>query len=271
MSVYASSDWHGCLDPAQKVLDFLKPNDTLYFLGDAADRGPDGVKIISLLMNDPRVIMIKGNHDELMQLGINQINYDNAEINGEPMPHNDPKFDIFWWQYSNGGIDTYNDLQKLTKVERLTIKHFLKNLPLQLEYHSPKGHTVILEHAGFSPFDTPHRSHDPLWNRYHFGDPWNKGWNTERNNPDITYLVHGHTPVQFLKYSFGYIDQKPLTKEEIINKKAFLADEKEIFKPTILRYCEGHKFDIDMCTITSDRIALLNLDTFEEIYFDKGE
>ena len=41
------------------------------------------------------------------------------------------------------------------------------------------------------------------------------------------------------------------------------------WKPTIVRYCDGHKFDIDMGTIASDRIALLDLDTFEEYYFDK--
>ena len=270
MSVYASSDWHGCLDPAQKVLDFLKPDDTLYFLGDAADRGPDGVKIISLLMDDPRVIMIKGNHDELMQLGIEQVIYDEAEIKGEPIPFNDPKVDISWWQGANGGSSTFEDLWKLTKVEKLNIRYFLRHLPLQLEYHSYKGHTVIMEHAGYSPFYVPHQSHDPLWDRRHFHEKWNAGWNTQKGDPNTTYLIHGHTPVQFLKYDFGYVDQKRLTKEELLDKKAFLKGEERI-KPTILRYCEGHKFDLDLCTFTSGRIALLNLDTFEEIYFDKGE
>ena len=45
-------------------------------------------------------------------------------------------------------------------------------------------------------------------------------------------------------------------------------DGEEIIKPEIIRYCSGHKFDVDMCTIASDRISLLDLDTFEVIYFD---
>ena len=40
-------------------------------------------------------------------------------------------------------------------------------------------------------------------------------------------------------------------------------------KPEVIRYCDGHKFDIDMCTIASERIALIDLDTFEIKYFDK--
>ena len=52
--VYASSDWHGCLAPAQKVLDFLQPDDKLYFLGDAIDRGDHGYQIMTKLLNDPR-------------------------------------------------------------------------------------------------------------------------------------------------------------------------------------------------------------------------
>ena len=64
--VFASSDWHGCLDPAQKVLDFLQPDDKLYFIGDAIDRGPHGYQIMTKLLYDPRVIYIKGNHEEMM-------------------------------------------------------------------------------------------------------------------------------------------------------------------------------------------------------------
>ena len=83
------------------------------------------------------------------------------------------------------------------------------------------------------------------------------------------YLVHGHTPVQYLKFDYGYNGQEPLSKEDLKFKRTW--DLNAIYKPEVIRYCDGHKFDIDMCTIVSGRIALLDLDTFEVIYFDEGE
>ena len=45
---YAISDIHGCYDKYISMLEKIGFNDgdTLYFLGDAVDRGPDGVKIL---------------------------------------------------------------------------------------------------------------------------------------------------------------------------------------------------------------------------------
>ena len=39
MSTYVASDWHGNYWVWEKVKTILSPNDKLYFLGDAADRG----------------------------------------------------------------------------------------------------------------------------------------------------------------------------------------------------------------------------------------
>ena len=60
-----------------------------------------------------------------------------------------------------------------------------------------------------------------------------------------------------------------MTKEDMIEKRKFMRGEPIKYKPEIIRYCDGHKFCVDMCTVYSDRIALLDLDTFETIYFDK--
>ena len=66
-----------------------------------------------------------------------------------------------------------------------------------------------------------------------------------------------------------------MTTEKFIAKRQFMQgivmDGEEIIKPKIIRYCSGHKFDIDMCTISTNRVMLLDLDTFEEIYFDVQE
>ena len=38
MATYACSDLHGRLDLLKQIQDFLQPDDTVYFLGDAGDR-----------------------------------------------------------------------------------------------------------------------------------------------------------------------------------------------------------------------------------------
>ena len=126
-----------------------------------------------------------------------------------------------------------------------------------------------MEHAGYTPFDVPHRSHDPLWDREHFYDKWDTGFERDGLDPENTYLVHGHTPVQYLRLMYGYNGMEPFTENEIKHKRDWYWDGNEkVIIPEVIRYTDGHKFDIDCCTIVSGRIALLDLDTFEVIYFD---
>ena len=265
---WISADWHGCWDPAYKVLNFLQPDDTFYFLGDAIDRGPDGIKILEALMNRPNTFFIKGNHEDMMLKNLPFMIKDLKEIycfEIERYPCQEWFSNGAWKTIENGLVG--KSIEDLSKYE-----NFLNKLPLQLEYYSPKGYTIILEHAGYTPFNFFYRhkySHDPLWDRRHFYDEWNHSNDPELEN---VYLIHGHTPVQYLKYFYGYKDQPPKTKEDIADARLWNSNEyKKCSKPTILHYCSNHKIDIDMCTIASGRIALLNLDTFEEIYFDKGD
>ena len=261
--VYATSDWHGCGKVARKVLDYLQPDDILYFLGDATDRGKDGVEIFLSLINRPNTFYIKGNHDAMMAEAIPYLYREIEDINYYGGNHY-----ALW--YGNGGSVTGQFFWNMSKPDVFAIKAAVDKMPTELKYKSPKGHTVILEHAGYSPFDIPHRSHDPLWDREHFNDNWVMKNDTSEIAKN-TYLVHGHTPVQYLKFCYGYAGQPPMTLDEFKVKDAWMCGENIDWKPQIIRYCDGHKFDIDMCTIASNRIALLDLDTFEEIYIDGDE
>ena len=271
---YASSDWHGCWNSAQKVFDYLDDSDTLYFLGDAIDRGPDGLKIFDTLLNRPNTFFIRGNHEQMMSNAIPSCIKDLKELGYFDRPLNSPQDEWF----DNGGYKTARHFYDMNISKIKFYKDIIDSMPTELKYHSPLGHTVILEHAGYSPFDVPHRKHDPLWDRNHFYDIW--VWNGDRENDknkiNNTYLIHGHTPVQYLKYLYGYNGQEKKKDKKFFEEKyAWITEEKELIKPIIIRYCNGHKFDIDMCTVASGRIALLDLDTFEEIYIDgeipKGE
>ena len=258
---YASADWHGCGKLAFDVIEYLKPDDKLYFLGDAIDRGRDGIKIMNKLLTDPRVIYLKGNHEELMANALPcAIERGIASYEG-----------MSWLQ--NGGWLTWGDLEYRSDESKMWYVHKIYNMPTEAIYTSPAGHTVILEHAGFSPFIKPCRKHNPLWDRDHFHDNWFGGNDYKGLDPEKTYLVHGHTPVQYLSYDYGYKGQEVKKDKDFFKaKSSFIADiDVEDFcpKPEVIRYCDGHKFDIDMCTISSERIALIDLDTFEIKYFDK--
>lgn len=53
MATYTVSDIHGQYALFQKLLESIhfSDDDFLYILGDAIDRGPDGIKILQAIMN----------------------------------------------------------------------------------------------------------------------------------------------------------------------------------------------------------------------------
>ena len=66
---YAMSDIHGMYGSYMDAIRQLKDNDTLYVIGDAIDRGKNGIKILKDIISrqqggkKPRVIYFLGNHD----------------------------------------------------------------------------------------------------------------------------------------------------------------------------------------------------------------
>ena len=246
---YASADWHSQVHIGEKMLNWMQPDDTLYFIGDAVDRGTRGLEMLKMLLEDPRVIFIKGNHEQMLIEEFYQ-----RQIKRSP-----------WIIWDEDEDLTVNQLIKASKEEQDYFINAIEKMSTSMIYHSPKGHNIILEHAGYSPFDIPHRTHDPLWDRQHFQDAWGSG-----EEADKTYMVHGHTPVQFLRFEMGYNGITPLTKAEMATKKNWKrnnCDDDRQYRLNVIRYCDGHKFDIDMGTFFTQRGVLLDLDTFDEIYF----
>ena len=66
MSTYAVSDLHGCYEQWLKIRNKLKDNDTLYVLGDCIDRQAGGLGILQEAIEDPRCIVLCGNHEDMM-------------------------------------------------------------------------------------------------------------------------------------------------------------------------------------------------------------
>lgn len=145
MSNYAVSDLHGYLDLYLQIKAFLKPEDKVYFLGDAGDRGPQSWETIKTIAKDSQWTYLMGNHEHIF-----------AEAMLEYL--HDPRLEQFHVLYPrsggmknllmyNGGSSTLEGWIK--DGADPTWVDFLLNLPYMQTYHSDQFE-IILNHAGFT-------------------------------------------------------------------------------------------------------------------------
>ena len=231
MAVYACSDLHGMLHIYKAIKEMLKPEDTVYFLGDAGDRGPEPWECIKAILNDPQFIYIKGNHEDML-----------VDALGKG----------FGRQYSllrsNGGETTFKQCMSEPDWADWRIK--LKNLPTKMTYVNTNGETVYLSHAGYTPYLTEAGElgfiwdEDLIWSREHFMEKWPEDEAFEK-----AFIVHGHTPIPYL---LGEIDP------------AYRMGDIE---PGALWYADGKKCCIDCGAVFTGYFSLLNLDTWDEEVF----
>lgn len=168
MATYVTSDLHGMYDLYLKIKEILKPEDTLYYLGDACDRGPRGWELIKSLLANPQVVYLKGNHEDML------IKVYNDYAKYAPL------------HIANGGKATLCDCFADPIAEKVITE--LSLLPLVAEYTNKNHQTFLMSHAGFTPPMTPQT--DYIWDRTHFYEDWSK---------DIdSIIIHGHTPIYHL-------------------------------------------------------------------------
>ena len=231
MAVYACSDLHGMLHFYKAIKDILKPEDIVYFLGDAGDRGPHPWECIKTIMDDPQFIYIKGNHEDMLV---------------DAMGHG---YGSAWSLLrSNGGKKTCE--QAMEEPNWKEWKSRLISLPTQATYVNTQGETVYLSHAGFTP-DTDHQGQmrrvwdrDLIWDRDHFLDKW-----PEDEMFQKAIIVHGHTPIPYL------LDE--------IDPTCQMGE----IEPGALWYAGGKKCCIDCGAVFTGYCVLLNLDTWDEEVF----
>lgn len=230
MATYAFTDLHGQYELWRQIKEFCQPDDKLYFLGDAADRGSDGVRIMVELLADPRVTYLKGNHEFFIE----NFFFNNATEETLKM----------WTK--NGGEPTQKALMDLPDEELHTLIHQIKDLPYTATYINKKRKVIYMSHSGYYVDLTQISKLDQNWykllllqDRDYIGRPNNL------KPKYIDYIVHGHTPVQYIQEIIGLPETLPLNP---------------------LGYDDG-KIGLDLCSIASGTAALLNLDTLESILF----
>lgn len=66
--IFYFTDIHGMYDLYRAIMDYCNEQDPeamIIFGGDACDRGKDGYKIMKELLDNPQVLYLKGNHEDL--------------------------------------------------------------------------------------------------------------------------------------------------------------------------------------------------------------
>jgi serine/threonine protein phosphatase 1 len=186
--IYVTSDLHGySLEDFVEFLDSTGfcEDDVCYVLGDVIDRGSEGVDLLKWIMKQPNVVLLLGNHEEMML----ECEFVFAEITNESVDSLSKSSleKLYLWQF-NGGGETLKALRKQTPRVRAEILEYLKNAPLYKEVECG-GRKFVLSHSGLGNFDkdkplSEYTRHELLWTRPDYFDTFY----------DDKILVFGHTP-----------------------------------------------------------------------------
>ncbi|MBX7057386.1 MAG: serine/threonine protein phosphatase [Leptospirales bacterium] len=172
-------DIHGCLEELEELLDQIDPSDSLVFLGDYVDRGPDSRGVIERLLREKRrARFVMGNHEAMMLAHLDE----SGSAEGRS-----------WLHPANGGDATLRSygLRPGARLEELPASHraFLQELELYVE-----GEDWIAVHAGVrnngSTAMNEQLPEDLLWIR----EDWIRSESRWRGKK----IYYGHTPARYV-------------------------------------------------------------------------
>lgn len=172
MSKYVSADWHAAPMAWPIIKEYLKEDDTLYYLGDITGRGlGPGWKHLKEMLSDEQVVYIPGNHDYMIA------EYALGERND-------------YLLYINGESPTIKEIE-VDPSAKYTAR-WIKSLPLYAEYERPDGKKIFMSHSGSTDIED---DHSLLWDRFEYL--------TSHNYTNYDYVIHGHTRAQHIKSDLG--------------------------------------------------------------------
>ncbi|MBE5870395.1 MAG: fructose-bisphosphatase class III [Lachnospiraceae bacterium] len=216
MSVYVVSDLHGQFEVFMEGLKEigLGEEDQLYVIGDAIDRGDDGIRILQYIKKHKNMDLIIGNHELLM---LNSVDPDGRDrCNGE---------DADLWLYGNGGTKTFAQYKKLSLKKRQSLLLWLRRRYVMKTLKIGKT-TFCLTHSYYKE-----GMENKTYQEMEYRDVWNIVWNSmyreewETHGPDIygdyeyTFIT-GHVPVMRVRQWFA--GGQNVNELSIFRKKNFI-------------------------------------------------
>ena len=194
---YVTSDIHGNMARYRSLMSKidLKPDDTLYVLGDVIDRHPDGIKILLEIMDSENIKMLLGNHEYMML---------NA-LRPSPKTNIFEKVENVRLWHNNGGMVTHDAFINETLETKDRIICFLKDLPINIDIEV-NGKKFKLVHADsltrYPSFCKVHRRFNPYSDRTEFA-VWNR-WEIGDSKPCNYTMIFGHTPTNNYQYHIPF-------------------------------------------------------------------
>ncbi len=216
MAVYVVSDLHGqfevFMDGLKKVE--FKDNDELYVIGDAIDRGNDGIRILQYIKEHKNMDLLIGNHEFMMLNSVDPNGKD--KCNGK---------DAIVWLYGNGGTTTFAQYEKLSLKNRQSLLLWL-NRRYVMKTLEIGGKTFCLTHSyyqeGLENKIYSELSYEDLWNIVWIS-MYREEWETHGvdiyGNYEYTFIT-GHVPVH--KVMRWFVGDDKFNELCIFEKKNFI-------------------------------------------------
>lgn len=257
--VFYFTDVHGCYDLYKAAMNYCKEQDpecSIIFGGDACDRGADGYKIMCELLEDPQVLYLKGNHEDMFVRAARYILNDlDKPLDYETAKNylykqyimDNPPHEIFLSLY-NGGLTTLaawiadgmpNDF--VTRISQLPLTFSWENY----DFCHAGAQYKVFQRVAQDEYDNEYPDRDDetdlLWDRTML----RIGWAPNR------ICVYGHTCVNELPAIFYGADKS----DRNIHPCKYSGDLDDRLT--------GEKIAMDTATINTGKLYVLNCLTQE--------
>lgn len=183
MATYAIGDIHGCLTALTSLADAVQfqPDDTIVFLGDYIDRGPNSKGVIDWLLEfekEHNAVFLKGNH-EIMMLAARS---SQAHL-------------AYWLGFGGAEVlDSYGIGDDSGWALQIPAQHW-DFVDRGLTFYETPG--AVFVHAGFNPERalTEQLEHHLYWEKYveptaHPDGRWVICGHTSRKNGEVAHFGH---------------------------------------------------------------------------------
>lgn len=265
--IFYFTDVHGNYPLFRAAMDFCMKEDeecTIIYGGDACDRGTSGYKIMKELLDNPQVIYIKGNHEDMFADAAQLIKNDyHGEINEEQIE--DYLNCSTYRGYStlpiqqctyNGGYCTLKDwmldgmpMNFVDKIDHLPLTFSYERIDFCHAGGDPKVFKRIADNEYNVIIPDKEDVEMVIWDRNWLGFGW---------IPNRT-CVFGHTPTPFLPAKYYGQDKSVANAHPC--KYVGLIDER----------LSGYRLDMDTGAINSGRLYVLNCLTMKAYGFKDTE